>query len=303
MPAVKMMEALGPQQVIAYARRFGLEAKLEPYLSLALGAADLTLIEMTSAYSVFPNGGVRMRPYPILKITDRDGNLLEEGRPEPQDAIRADTAFVMTNLLRGVVQRGTGGVGGQAWLAARRQDRHDRRLRRCVVHRLRSRHHRRRVGGPRRAQADRPQRNRRRRRAADLDRVHAAPTSSTRDPKNPPEFVAPGNIVFLPVNAANGDAAGEGATGINEAFISGTQPGTRLPALTVRLRREGAKAVPEDLCLASLAPSYSSSSAAGWPRVPEAFCIRYALMNGSRSPSSTRLGSPTSNFVRWSLTI
>ena len=62
---------------------------------------------MTSAYSVFPNGGVRMRPYPILKISDRDGNLLEESRPEPQDAIRADTAFVMTNLLRGVVQRGT----------------------------------------------------------------------------------------------------------------------------------------------------------------------------------------------------
>src|SRR5688500_17047762 len=106
-PAVKMMDSLTPRQVIAYARRFGIESKLEPYLSLALGAADLTLLDMTSAYSVFPNGGVRMRPYPILKISDREGNLLEEQRPEPQDAIRADTAFVMTNLLRGVVQRGT----------------------------------------------------------------------------------------------------------------------------------------------------------------------------------------------------
>ena len=114
-----------------------------------------------------------MRPYPILKISDRDGNLLEESRPDPQDAIRADTAFVMTNLLRGVVQRGTAGVGEQAGLAAGRQDGHDRRLRRCVVHRLRSRHHRRRLGRPRRAQADRPQRNRRRGGAADLDRVHA----------------------------------------------------------------------------------------------------------------------------------
>ena len=103
------MEALTPEQVINYAHRFGLKAKLEPYLSLALGAADLTLLDMTSAYSAFPNGGVRMQPYSILKISDRDGNQLEEGRAEPEDAIRADTAFVMTNLLRGVVQRGTAG--------------------------------------------------------------------------------------------------------------------------------------------------------------------------------------------------
>jgi hypothetical protein len=51
----------------------------------------------------------------------------------------------------------------------------------------------------------------------------------TRDPNNPPEFVAPGNIVFVPVNANSGDVAGEGTTGINEAFISGTQPGTAFP--------------------------------------------------------------------------
>ena len=51
----------------------------------------------------------------------------------------------------------------------------------------------------------------------------------TRDQKNPPEFVAPGNIVFVPVNEASGEAAGEGTTGIEEAFISGTQPGTVFP--------------------------------------------------------------------------
>ena len=62
---------------------------------------------MTSAYSVFPNQGVRMAPYTILKVTDREGNLLEENRPEPQDAIRADTAYVMTSILRGVVEHGT----------------------------------------------------------------------------------------------------------------------------------------------------------------------------------------------------
>ena len=64
-------------------------------------------MEVTSAYTVFPNQGVRMKPFDILKVMDRDSNLLEENRSEPIDVIRADTAFVMTNLLRGVVLRGT----------------------------------------------------------------------------------------------------------------------------------------------------------------------------------------------------
>ncbi len=227
-PAVKMMETLTPQQVINYAQRFGLESKLEPYLSLALGAADLTLLEMTSAYSVFPNGGVRMKPYPILKISDRDGNLLEESRPEPRDAIRADTAYVMTNLLRGVVQRGTaasasklgwplgGKTGttddyGDAWFIGFDPDitvgvwvGHDER--KPIGHNE--------TGG-----------------------VAALPIwiefmrayIETRDPKSPPEFVAPGNIVFMQVDATSGEPSEEGATGINEAFISGTQPGTAFP--------------------------------------------------------------------------
>jgi penicillin-binding protein 1A len=227
-PAVKMMDSLGPQQVIAYAKRLGLETKLEPYLSLALGAADLTLVDMTSAYSVYPNGGVRMRPYSILKISDREGNVLEEGRPEPQDAIRADTAYVMTNLLRGVVQRGTAGSAaklgwplggktgttddyGDAWFIGFDPDLtvgvwvgHDER--KPIGHNE--------TGG-----------------------VAALPIwiefiqayIETRDQKNPPQFVAPGNIVFVPVNAASGEVAGEGVTGIDEAFIAGTQPGTAFP--------------------------------------------------------------------------
>jgi penicillin-binding protein 1A len=99
-PAVKMMDALGPQQVISYARRLGLTSPIPPYLAVALGAAEATLLEMTSAYSVFPNQGVRMAPFEIVKVSDREGNVLEEHRPEPHDAIRADTAYVMTSLLR-----------------------------------------------------------------------------------------------------------------------------------------------------------------------------------------------------------
>jgi penicillin-binding protein 1A len=107
-PAVKAMAEIGPRNVVQYAKRFGLSGDYQPYLSLALGAMESTLVEMTSAYSAFPNQGVRMQPYSVLSVADRDGNLLEEHRPEPHEAVRADTAFVMTNLLRGVVQRGTG---------------------------------------------------------------------------------------------------------------------------------------------------------------------------------------------------
>ena len=106
-PAVKALAELGPENVIKMAARFGLSPDMPPYLSLALGSVEQTLWDMTSAYSAFPNQGVRMKPYSIVSIADREGNVIEENRPEPHEAIRADTAFVMTNLMRGVVLRGT----------------------------------------------------------------------------------------------------------------------------------------------------------------------------------------------------
>ena len=102
------MLEVGPQQVVDYAARFGFPGRFQPYLSLALGSIESTLLDATAAYSVFPNQGVRMTPYSVVTIADREGNILEEHRPEAHEAIRADTAFVVTNLLRGVVQRGTG---------------------------------------------------------------------------------------------------------------------------------------------------------------------------------------------------
>jgi penicillin-binding protein 1A len=106
-PAVKAMSEIGPENVIAFARRFGFGANYTPYLSLALGAAEATLEEMTSAYSAFPNQGVRMAPYAVVSIVDREGNLIDDRRPEPHEALRADVAFVLTSLLRGVVEHGT----------------------------------------------------------------------------------------------------------------------------------------------------------------------------------------------------
>ena len=106
-PAVKALAELGPANVIKVAARFGLPPNMPPYLSLALGSVEETLWDMTSAYTAFPNQGVRMRPYSVISIADREGNVIEENRPEPHEAIRADTAYVMTNLLRGVVLHGT----------------------------------------------------------------------------------------------------------------------------------------------------------------------------------------------------
>ncbi|MDO8793076.1 MAG: PBP1A family penicillin-binding protein [Vicinamibacterales bacterium] len=114
-PAVKAMLDAGPAHVVDYAKRFGFSFadSMQPYLSLALGAAEATLMELTSAYSVFPNQGVRLTPYFVGTVTDRDGTLLEEHRATPHDTISAGTAYVMTNLLRGVVERGTGAAAAQ----------------------------------------------------------------------------------------------------------------------------------------------------------------------------------------------
>jgi len=106
-PAVKTLQAVGVETGIQYAHKLGLAGEFPPYLPIALGAGEATLMEMTSAYAAFANQGLRMKPLLVERITDRDGNVIEEARPQARDAIRADTAFILTTLLRGVVQRGT----------------------------------------------------------------------------------------------------------------------------------------------------------------------------------------------------
>ena len=107
-PALKLANKVGIKSVIDYAERFGITAKLPPYLPVALGSAEITLIEQTSAYSVFPNDGVRVTPHYITKVTDYEGRVLEEDYPEVKDVVSARTARVMTSMLREVVLHGTG---------------------------------------------------------------------------------------------------------------------------------------------------------------------------------------------------
>jgi len=102
-----MLDFISPQTGVDYCRRFGLTSTIYPYLSLALGTFEVSLIELVSAYSAFPNKGVRMAPYFITRIEDREGRVLEEAKVEAQEVISPQTAFLMTYLLEGVVLRGT----------------------------------------------------------------------------------------------------------------------------------------------------------------------------------------------------
>ena len=107
-PALKLADKIGINTVIDYAHRFGITSNIPPYLPVALGAAEVTLYEQTSAFSVFPNDGVRVTPRYITKVTDYEGRVMEEDFPEVKDVVSARTARIMTSMLREVVLHGTG---------------------------------------------------------------------------------------------------------------------------------------------------------------------------------------------------
>ncbi len=110
----KILDDISPQTGVRYCQKFGITSLLRPYLSLALGAFEVRLIEMVSAFSTFPNKGIRITPYFITRIEDKDGNILEEHKIESDEVISPQVAYIMTSLLQGVVQRGT--AQGVKWL-------------------------------------------------------------------------------------------------------------------------------------------------------------------------------------------
>jgi len=231
-PAIKMMDVLGAKNVLAYAKKFGFEEDFPPYLPIALGAGDATLLEVTSAYTVFPNQGVRMKPYFVGKVQDRDGNLLEENRSEPVDVIRADTAYVMTNLLRGVVVRGTAAAAGalasewpiagktgtvddntDAWFVGFDPD--------ITVGVWIGFDEKKSLGGAEQGSyAALPM-------WMEFMKTYIEDRRAAKAER--PSFDAPGNIVFLTVEKGTGNVMPMDAPGgILEAFISGTQPGANI---------------------------------------------------------------------------
>ena len=221
-PAVKTMLEVGPEQVVDYAARFGLQGNFQPYLSLALGSAEATLMDATAAYSVFPNQGVRMTPYAIRTIADREDNILEQNRPQAHEAIRADTAFVMTNLLRGVVERGTGAAATALdWPLAGKTGTVDDYTDswfvgfdpNITVGVWVGYDEKKPIGGSSRGETGAT--------AALPIWIDFMQTyiDARGDRQNPPTFDAPGNIAFVTLDS-----------GITEVFINGTQPLDHAPA-------------------------------------------------------------------------
>jgi penicillin-binding protein 1A len=222
-PTVRLMESLGPTMVAAYAAKLGFTSKVQPYLSSALGSSEATLQEVVSAFAVFPNQGVRVTPFEIVRVADRQGNVLEENRPASAEALRADTAFVMTHLLRGVVDRGTAAkaaslkwpMGGKtgttddftdAWFVGFDPD--------ITIGVWIGYDKKRSLGnGESGATAALPI-------WMDIMKIWIG------DRKTPPEFAVPANVVFLPVDRHTGAPVEAGAEfALKEAFIAGTQPG------------------------------------------------------------------------------
>ncbi len=124
MVSIRVLQSIGPQYAQDYITRFGFDAARHPaYLTMALGAGSVTPLQMAGAYSVFANGGYRVTPYLIEKVTDSTGRVLMQARPTKAGdpslrAIDARTAFIADSMLRDVVRTGT----ARAALALKRKD-------------------------------------------------------------------------------------------------------------------------------------------------------------------------------------
>jgi penicillin-binding protein 1A len=106
--AIKLLKDIGIDYAIDYARKLGITSPLDRNLSIALGSAGISLLEIVKAYSVFDNAGYLIEPVFIVKIIDRDGKVLEETTPTHKKIIEKSTAYIITSMLEGVVQKGTG---------------------------------------------------------------------------------------------------------------------------------------------------------------------------------------------------
>ncbi len=106
--SIRIIDSVGPRTVARLAHRAGIESGLTPVLSLALGTSVVNLLELTQAYATFASGGLHVDPYYFERVTDRRGTTLEEVTPKVEARLNPQTCFLMTNLLQGVVERGTG---------------------------------------------------------------------------------------------------------------------------------------------------------------------------------------------------
>ena len=106
-PAVHLLQTVGIQTGAQMVRRFGIKVPMAPYLPSALGATEVPLDQMVSAYSAFPNKGVRVEPHMIRRVLDRDGAALQEWEKTTYKVVNEYVALTMVDMMRGVVEAGT----------------------------------------------------------------------------------------------------------------------------------------------------------------------------------------------------
>ena len=107
-PAVRLIDMLGPSSVVQFAYKLGIESALSPNLSLVLGTSEVTLLELTSAYTVFPNRGKSIKPYGVMEVVDHNGHIVWRAKPKKRLVMSRTGAAIMTDMLMGVVKEGTG---------------------------------------------------------------------------------------------------------------------------------------------------------------------------------------------------
>ncbi|MHA8065951.1 penicillin-binding protein 1A [Aquirufa sp. ROCK2-A2] len=110
--SAKLMKELGPQKIAEFAHKAGITSPLYEGPSLCLGASEVSVYEQVSAYSTLANGGEKIDPILILKITDKVGNVLKEFSPTAKAAIKPETAYLMTYMLQGAIQEPLGTAEG-----------------------------------------------------------------------------------------------------------------------------------------------------------------------------------------------
>jgi penicillin-binding protein 1A len=107
--AIKLLQKVEPISAVRYAQKMGIRTPLRAVPSLAIGTSEVTVFDITSAYSVFPSGGIRTYPTLIRKVTDRFGKVIEQQRaPKREDVLPAQTSYIVLHVLKSVIDRGTG---------------------------------------------------------------------------------------------------------------------------------------------------------------------------------------------------
>lgn len=219
--SVRLLNKIGVKNLIDLAKRAGIQSTIQPFLSSALGASDVTLMEMVAGYSVFANQGIFVRPYIIEKVLDSENNVVEEHYPFLAEAMNADIAFLVNYVLEGVIQRGTAykakSLGGvlagktgttddftDAWFIG-----YSPSLIAGVW-----------VGYDEKKSIGRNYTGAKAALPIWMDFMQQMPKDTGH-----PDFVVPSNIIFMPVDRFTGLRASPGCSSvILEAFIKGTEP-------------------------------------------------------------------------------